>query len=247
MHNQEEKISVTNERQHVEQITKGKGSRGTKPRDAPRGGGQRQARKQQISPRCWKRQKVGHYLRECPERAGLPRNGRWPGGHVVPRANILSGVQRVTGMGSKTLPLVMLSLKVGNDPALIDTEALFSCVKLDVAEFLSRTGEPWKFLPCSVLCSLAYGSQREVTDAVKFFVKLLKFTWNHEFKELRRGSLSRYFGHGFFYAKVKWLWISRLTSTVSGLHPTAAGIYVAATRIVGEKCSFKVWLTRCLR
>ena len=90
-------------------------------------------------------------------------------------------------MGSKDLPWVMLSLKVGNVSALTDTGAQFSCVRLDVAEFLSRTGEPCKFLPCSVLCSLADGSRCEVTDAVKFGVKLLKFTWNHEFKLLLGG------------------------------------------------------------
>ena len=67
-------------------------------------------------------------------------------------ANVLSGFQRITGWGSKALPWVMLSFKVGNVPALIYTGAQFSFVRLNVAEFMSRAGETASFyhVPCCV-------------------------------------------------------------------------------------------------
>jgi len=84
---------------------------------------------------------------------------------------------------------MMLSLKVGNVPALVDTGSQFSCIRLEVAEFLNLTGEPYEFRSFSVICSLANGAQCEVTDAVKLHVRLLKFSWDHEFKVLWKGVL----------------------------------------------------------
>jgi hypothetical protein len=81
----------------------------------------------------------------------------------------------------------MLQLKVGKVPALVDTGALFSCVCSDVVEYLYLTGEPCVFTPCSVMCLLADGWRGKVTNMVKLHVRLLSFSWDHEFKILNEG------------------------------------------------------------
>jgi len=70
---------------------------------------------------------------------------------------------------------------------LIDTGAQFSCVRSDVAKFLYLTGEPCAFSLCSVVCILVDGTMCEVTDAVKLHIKLLGFSWDHEFKMYNGG------------------------------------------------------------
>jgi hypothetical protein len=46
-------------------------------------------------------------------------------------------------------------------------------------------GEPGRFKACSVICSLADGRECRVTEVVKLHVKLLSFSWDHEFKILK--------------------------------------------------------------
>jgi hypothetical protein len=79
---------------------------------------------------------------------------------------------------------IMLQVKKGKFPALLDTGAQFSCVRSDVAEFLFHSGEPCSFLTCSVPCLLTDGKVSEVKDAVKLQVKILTYSWQHEFKIL---------------------------------------------------------------
>jgi hypothetical protein len=78
----------------------------------------------------------------------------------------------------------MLQVKKGKFPALLDTGAQFSCVRSDVVKFLFHSGEPCRFLACSVPCLLADGKVSEVKDAVKLEVKILTYSWQHEFKIL---------------------------------------------------------------
>jgi len=100
---------------------------------------------------------------------------------------------------SRNSPLwVNLELKVGKVPALIDTGAQFSCIRSDVAEFLNLWEEPCVVTPCSVTCLLADGQCCEVTEAVKLHVKLLPFSWDHEFKVLRGGLFPAILGLDFF-------------------------------------------------
>ena len=82
---------------------------------------------------------------------------------------------------------VVLEMKTGKVPALVDTGAQFSCIRADVAEFLFLMGEPSKFVQCLVSCALADGQRCQITDAVKLLVKLLSFSWRHEFKILNGG------------------------------------------------------------
>jgi hypothetical protein len=72
-------------------------------------------------------------------------------------------------------------------PALVDTDAQFSCIRVDIAEFLFLMGEPSTFAACSVSCVLADGKQCQVTDAMTLCVKLLSFSRCHEFKVLNSG------------------------------------------------------------
>ena len=83
---------------------------------------------------------------------------------------------------------MILQLKVVKVPALINTGAQFSCVFSDLREFLYLTGEHCVFSLCSVGCILADGTWSEVTDAVKLHVKLLGFSWDHEFNVMEGGS-----------------------------------------------------------
>jgi hypothetical protein len=99
--------------------------------------------------------------------------------------------------------LVNLELKVGKVPALIDTGAQFSCIRSDVAEFVNVREEPCVFTSCSVTCLLADGQRCEVTEAVKLHVKLLSFSWDHEFKVLRGGPFLPFWGW-IFWIVPKW-------------------------------------------
>jgi len=77
-------------------------------------------------------------------------------------------------------------------PALVDTGAQFSCIRPDVAEYLFQMGEPSKLTACSLSCVLADGQRSQLTNAMSTRVKLLSFTWRHEFKILN-WDLSRSF------------------------------------------------------
>jgi len=88
-------------------------------------------------------------------------------------------------------------LNVGKVPALIDTGAQFSCIRSDVAEFLKLREEPCVVTSCSMTCLLADGQRCEVTEAVKLHVKLLSFSWDHEFKVLRGGPFPAILGLDF--------------------------------------------------
>jgi hypothetical protein len=82
---------------------------------------------------------------------------------------------------------VVLEFRTGKVPALVDTGAQFSCIHADVAEFLFLMGEPSTFTACSVRCALADGQWCQVTNAMTLCVKLLSFSWYHEFKVLNGG------------------------------------------------------------
>jgi hypothetical protein len=53
------------------------------------------------------------------------------------------------------------------------------------------------FRACSILCSLADGQRCNVTDAVDLHVRLLAFTWDHEFKMLKGGPFPMILGLDF--------------------------------------------------
>jgi hypothetical protein len=93
----------------------------------------------------------------------------------------------------------MLELKIGGVPVLVDTGAQFSCIQYNVAEFLYLREEPCVSSSCSVMCMLADGQRCEVTDAVKLHVKLLSFSWDHEFKVLGGGPFPAILGLDFFH------------------------------------------------
>jgi hypothetical protein len=90
-----------------------------------------------------------------------------------PRAKPIRSFRKDVAVPADAPLWVMLQLKVGKIPALIDTGAQFSCMRSDVAEFLYLTGETCVFYLCSVFCILADGTRCEVTDAVKLHVRLL--------------------------------------------------------------------------
>jgi len=82
-------------------------------------------------------------------------------------------------------------------PALVDTGAQFSCIRSDVIEYLYMRGESCGFLPCSLTCLLADGRKAQVNNAVKLHVRLLAFSWDHEFKILEEGPFAAILGMDF--------------------------------------------------
>jgi hypothetical protein len=110
------------------------------------------------------------------------------------RAKFLSGLRKITAEPRDSPLWVTLESKVGRVPALIETGAQFSCVRSDVAEYFYLREEPCVLTSCSVTCSLTDGQRCEVTDVVSLHVKLLSFSWDHEFIVLRGGTLSGHFG-----------------------------------------------------
>ena len=92
---------------------------------------------------------------------------------------------------------VALEFKVGKVPALTDIGAQFSCLRSDVAEFLFLMGEPCVFGSCAVTCALADGQKCQVTNVVRLRVKLLSFSWQHEFKVLNGGPFPAILGVDF--------------------------------------------------
>jgi hypothetical protein len=169
----EEKFSISAERQrsvHVE--NRGNVSRG------PSCNLQRETCTPAVRVvKCWQCGRTGHVQRRCPERKVVPA-----------KAQVLSSFYKVVA-GTADVPLwVMVQLKSGRIPALLDTGAQFSCIRSDVAEFLYLTGEPCVFGACSVGYVLADGTRCQLNNVMKLHVKLLGFSWNHEFRVLNGGS-----------------------------------------------------------
>ena len=82
-------------------------------------------------------------------------------------------------------------------PALVDRGAQFSCIDFDVIEYLYTRGDSCGFLPCSLIFLLAYGRKAHVNNAVKLHVRLLAFSWDHEFKVLEEGPFATILGMDF--------------------------------------------------
>ena len=82
---------------------------------------------------------------------------------------------------------VELQFKAERIPALIDTGAQFSCVRADTVKRLREKGEICNILPCSVKCLLADGRTGIISQAAKLRVRLLSFSWYHNFKVLNEG------------------------------------------------------------
>ena len=93
-----------------------------------------------------------------------------------------------------------VGFKLGKVPALVDTGAQFSCIGSDVIEYLYLRGEHWLSL-CSVTCLLADGRKGQVSNAAKFHVGLLSFSWNHEFKILNEDPFPVILGMDFLQRK----------------------------------------------
>jgi hypothetical protein len=117
--------------------------------------------------------------------AGKRATARRPNGPRVGMSSTLKRIERVP----RDQPLwIDLQMHIGNVPALVDIGTQFSCIRSDLAEFAYLMGELCLFKLCSVTCSLADGRKCKVSDAMDLHVKLLSFSWNHEFKLLNGGS-----------------------------------------------------------
>jgi hypothetical protein len=175
----EEKLAVAQERQRLQLLS----TNTHNPRSATRSGPVRAV----SSLKCQNCSATGHIRRDCPQRTPSPGKRAGTRRPACPRAKILSGLKRVAAVPMDPLLWVVLELKTGKVPVLVDTGAQFSCVRADVAEFLYLVGEPSTFAACSVSCVLDDGQRCQVTNAMTLHVKLLSFSWGHEFKVLNGG------------------------------------------------------------
>ena len=137
-------------------------------------------------------------------RGAVTRKTRGPGNRrgaqwaCDPQAKILGSLHKIAAAPSDSPLWVMLSLKVGQVLALVDTGAKFSCVQSDVIEYLYLANKLCKFCSCSVSCTLTDWTHCKVTNAVRLHLKLLKFMWDHEFKVLDAGPFPVILGLDFF-------------------------------------------------
>ena len=178
----EEKCAVTNERQRVKSDRRCEGSIELGPGNASREPVRKMEAPVRVPVKCWCCGRLGHVKRNCYrkfESEGIRRRDMGLKG--------LCSLQKIAAVPPDTPLWVMLELQVGQVPALVDTGAQFSCVRSDVAEYLYLKGEPCSLAFCSLSCLLADGSKCEVKNAVKLHVKLLNFSWDHEFKVLKEG------------------------------------------------------------
>jgi hypothetical protein len=84
------------------------------------------------------------------------------------------------------LPLWMMAeFQVGKLPTLVDTGAQFSGIREDVIGHFRRKGYAGKVLLSKVTCVMADGNRSTVTEGIKLRMKLLSFSWMHEFNILK--------------------------------------------------------------
>jgi len=88
------------------------------------------------TPKCWNCGRPGYTRRHCRWKATPSGNGQAPRRSPDSRARILSAFRKIAAVTPGNLLWVMLDLKVGKMPALVDTCAQFSCVRSHVIEYL---------------------------------------------------------------------------------------------------------------
>jgi len=116
----------------------------------------------------------------------------------------------------------MLCLKMGQVPALVDMGAQFSCIRSDVIEYLYLATEPCKFCSRSFSGTLADGTRCKVTNAVRLHLKLLTFTWGHEFMVLDGGPFPVILGLNFLTRTQMVIDVSSKRSSFR-FHPDCVG------------------------
>ena len=96
-------------------------------------------------------------------------------------------LNKVTAVPPAALLWVGLEVAAGRIPVLVDTGAQFFCLRTDVVKYLHMRGQPSNFSECTLPCMLADGSRTKISDSVTLHVRLLNFSWDHDFKILKEG------------------------------------------------------------
>jgi hypothetical protein len=135
-----------------------------RPQRKPRGPGEGPVR-------CWDCGQVCRVRSGCPSRNTSGKRAA-PGESNGSRGRLLSSFHKVIAVPADAPFWVMLQLKGGSIPALIDTGAQFSCVRSDIGEYLYLMGEPCVFGSYSVGCVLADGTRCDLTNSVRLHVIL---------------------------------------------------------------------------
>jgi hypothetical protein len=90
-----------------------------------------------------------------------------------------------------------LRLNTGTLSALVDTGAQFSCLRADIVDRLRKQGEPCRQISCDDVCVMADGRASHINRAVSMRVRLLSFSWCHNFKVLNEGPFPAILGLDF--------------------------------------------------
>jgi len=166
----EEKFRVLKERQRMEWPSQLSSSGSVGSRNASRSAPVHSGAPASVTSRCWGCGRYSHFRRDCPHKSPSSGNGQSPGGRQSPGPRYVSGLRKETEVLRDTSLWLILELKTGKVPALVDTGAQLSCIRSDVAEFLYLREKTCAFSSCSLSCLLADGKQCEVTDAQKLQV-----------------------------------------------------------------------------
>jgi len=190
----EERFCVAEERRNMERETRRNYGRGDSPDRFQRHGQDHPPRKI----KCWNCGQTGHVRNKCPNRTGTAMTGvEYVKSQWTPSVKIMNSLRKVTAVPADAPLWVMVRLKCGKIPALLDTGAQSSCIRSDIAEFLHLAGETCVFKPCSISYVLANGTQCKVERIVKLRFKILGFSWDHHFHVLEGGSFPAILGLDF--------------------------------------------------
>ena len=109
----------------------------------------------------------------------------------------MGAFSKVTAVPPAPLLWVDLEVAVGRIPVLVDTGSQFSCLRTHVVEYLHMRSQPSKFSECTLPYMLADGTRTKISDLVTLHVRLLNFSWDHEFKILKEGPFQGIVGMDF--------------------------------------------------
>jgi hypothetical protein len=159
--------------------------------------------------KCWSCGLYGHVRRDCLLKPPSRETGKRPAG-ARPPVGSLNALRKIVATPPCPLLWVGLELKAGKVPALLDTDAQFSCMRSDVLRYLNQRREDFTHLPCSLTCLLGDAKKVQVENAVRLRVRLLEFSWGYVFKVLDEVPFPAILGLDFLRHKLMgWIYVLR--------------------------------------
>ena len=134
----EERFCVAEERRRTQREDDSNHGRGELPDRPHRYNGDHPPR--QL--KCWKCGRMGHARNKCPNRIRV----KYGKSQRPPSVRNMASFCKIAALPADAPLWVMVGLKRGKIPALLDTGAQSSCIRSDIAEFLRLAGETRVFV-----------------------------------------------------------------------------------------------------